>query len=154
MLGKHTFILSSLSGPLSPKSACTTSLFWNADQSHVVFIAMRKLKFHEQKLLKKVDFLQWKNEHKLRELQVGWPGCCCRRTSAQQAGSATAITKHPMACALQAVLLSARLVCPMPLRQRLQDMRNNKLGAAAVAFQSKCAAAGDAAVPHPRPRRL
>ena len=37
---------------------------------------MRKLKFHEQKLLKKVDFLQWKNEHKLRELQVGWPGCC------------------------------------------------------------------------------
>ncbi|KAK9837498.1 hypothetical protein WJX81_006945 [Elliptochloris bilobata] len=31
---------------------------------------MRKLKFHEQKLLKKVDFLQWKNEHNLRELQV------------------------------------------------------------------------------------
>lgn len=31
---------------------------------------MRKLKFHEQKLLKKVDFLQWKNEHNLRELQA------------------------------------------------------------------------------------
>lgn len=31
---------------------------------------MRKLKHHEQKLLKKVDFLQWKNEHNLRELQV------------------------------------------------------------------------------------
>eukprot|EP00208_Stichococcus_sp_RCC1054_P002208 CAMPEP_0206135616 /NCGR_PEP_ID=MMETSP1473-20131121/891_1 /ASSEMBLY_ACC=CAM_ASM_001109 /TAXON_ID=1461547 /ORGANISM="Stichococcus sp, Strain RCC1054" /LENGTH=182 /DNA_ID=CAMNT_0053527591 /DNA_START=219 /DNA_END=767 /DNA_ORIENTATION=+ len=31
---------------------------------------MRKLKFHEKKLLKKVDFLQWKNEHNLRELQV------------------------------------------------------------------------------------
>lgn len=32
---------------------------------------MRQLKFHEKKLLKKVDFLQWKNEHNLRELQVG-----------------------------------------------------------------------------------
>lgn len=31
---------------------------------------MRKLKHHEQKLLKKVDFLQWKNENNLRELQV------------------------------------------------------------------------------------
>jgi hypothetical protein len=31
---------------------------------------MRQLKYHERKLLKKVDFLQWKNEHSLRELQV------------------------------------------------------------------------------------
>eukprot|EP00850_Spirogloea_muscicola_P002379 SM000009S23508 [mRNA] locus=s9:478764:480500:+ [translate_table: standard] len=31
---------------------------------------MRKLKFHEQKLLKKVNFLQWKNEHNLREVQA------------------------------------------------------------------------------------
>lgn len=31
---------------------------------------MRQLKFHEKKLLKKVDFLQWKNEHNLREVQV------------------------------------------------------------------------------------
>ena len=31
---------------------------------------MRKLKHHEQKLLKKVDFLNWKSEHNLRELQV------------------------------------------------------------------------------------
>ena len=31
---------------------------------------MRKLKFHEKKLLKKVDFLQWKNEHNLRELSA------------------------------------------------------------------------------------
>lgn len=29
---------------------------------------MRKLRFHEQKLLRKVDFLQWKNEHNLREV--------------------------------------------------------------------------------------
>ncbi|KAL4422927.1 hypothetical protein ABPG75_009124 [Micractinium tetrahymenae] len=31
---------------------------------------MRKLKHHEHKLLKKVDFLHWKNEHNERELQV------------------------------------------------------------------------------------
>lgn len=31
---------------------------------------MRALKFHERKLLKKVDFLRWKKENNLRELQV------------------------------------------------------------------------------------
>ena len=31
---------------------------------------MRQLKYHEQKLLKKVDFLKWHREHNLRELQV------------------------------------------------------------------------------------
>jgi U3 small nucleolar ribonucleoprotein protein IMP3 len=31
---------------------------------------MRQLKHHEKKLLKKVDFLKWKNEDNLRELQV------------------------------------------------------------------------------------
>mmetsp|Transcript_6715 Transcript_6715/g.23152 ORF Transcript_6715/g.23152 Transcript_6715/m.23152 type:complete len:182 (+) Transcript_6715:79-624(+) len=31
---------------------------------------MRKLKYHEQKLLKKVKFLQWKRENNHRELQV------------------------------------------------------------------------------------
>ena len=31
---------------------------------------MRQLKYHEKKLLRKVDFLQWKREHNLRELQV------------------------------------------------------------------------------------
>ena len=31
---------------------------------------MRKLKYHEQKLLKKVDFLRWNKENNLRELQV------------------------------------------------------------------------------------
>jgi U3 small nucleolar ribonucleoprotein protein IMP3 len=31
---------------------------------------MRKLKYHERKLLKKVDFLQWKKEHNLREVQT------------------------------------------------------------------------------------
>ena len=31
---------------------------------------MRKLKHHEQRLLKKVNFLEWKNENNARELQV------------------------------------------------------------------------------------
>ena len=31
---------------------------------------MRQLKFHERKLLKKHDFLQWRNEHNIREIQV------------------------------------------------------------------------------------
>eukprot|EP00899_Mesostigma_viride_P004703 jgi/Mesvir1/14233/Mv09674-RA.1 len=31
---------------------------------------MRKLKHHEHKLLKKVDFLSWKRENNLREIQV------------------------------------------------------------------------------------
>ena len=31
---------------------------------------MRKLKFHEYKLLKKADFLQWKRESNLRETKV------------------------------------------------------------------------------------
>ena len=31
---------------------------------------MRKLKHHEKKLLKKVDFLQWKRENSHRELEV------------------------------------------------------------------------------------
>ena len=31
---------------------------------------MRKLKFHEKKLLKKVDFLQWKSDRTAREAAV------------------------------------------------------------------------------------
>ncbi|KAI9009090.1 hypothetical protein DFJ74DRAFT_686784 [Hyaloraphidium curvatum] len=31
---------------------------------------VRKLKYHEQKLLKKVDFLQWKSDQSLREIKV------------------------------------------------------------------------------------
>jgi len=31
---------------------------------------MRKLKFHEEKLLKKVNFLEWKSENGQREIQV------------------------------------------------------------------------------------
>jgi len=31
---------------------------------------MRELKFHEQKLLKKVNFLQWKSDQNVREIQI------------------------------------------------------------------------------------
>ena len=31
---------------------------------------MRQLKYHEQKLLKKVNFLQWKSENNMREVQT------------------------------------------------------------------------------------
>ena len=31
---------------------------------------MRKLKFHEQKLLKKVDFFDWKNEKNIHKIKV------------------------------------------------------------------------------------
>ena len=41
---------------------------------------MRKLKFHEQKLLKKVDFLHWKKEKNLRELEVRSSRLCCSRS--------------------------------------------------------------------------
>jgi U3 small nucleolar ribonucleoprotein protein IMP3 len=30
----------------------------------------RKLQYHEKKLLKKVDFLEWKNEKNIREIEV------------------------------------------------------------------------------------
>jgi U3 small nucleolar ribonucleoprotein protein IMP3 len=39
---------------------------------------MRQLKHHEQKLLKKVNFLAWKNEHNQRELQVRSRGVVCQ----------------------------------------------------------------------------
>lgn len=31
---------------------------------------LRKLKWHEQKLLRKVDFLDWKNERNVRTIKV------------------------------------------------------------------------------------
>jgi hypothetical protein len=31
---------------------------------------VRQLKFHEQKLLKKVDFLQWKTDQTMQEIKV------------------------------------------------------------------------------------
>ena len=31
---------------------------------------MRELKFHEKKLLKKVDFINWKNEENIREVKI------------------------------------------------------------------------------------
>jgi len=34
------------------------------------FINMRKLKYHEKKLLKKVDFLSWEIDNNLHEVRV------------------------------------------------------------------------------------
>ncbi|KAI9467441.1 U3 small nucleolar ribonucleoprotein imp3 [Coemansia sp. RSA 989] len=31
---------------------------------------VRQLKYHEKKLLRKVDFVEWKNEHNVREIEV------------------------------------------------------------------------------------
>jgi len=31
---------------------------------------MRQLRHHEQKLLKKVDFLQWKSDQNIREIKI------------------------------------------------------------------------------------
>lgn len=39
-------------------------------QPQASYVDMRKLKYHEQKLLKKVDFLQWKSDQNIREIQV------------------------------------------------------------------------------------
>ena len=33
-------------------------------------MSMRKLKFHEQKLLKKVDFLNWQKDNSVREVAI------------------------------------------------------------------------------------
>ncbi len=33
-------------------------------------MSLRKLKFHESKLLKKVDFLRWKTDNNLREVEI------------------------------------------------------------------------------------
>lgn len=41
---------------------------------------MRQLKFHERKLLKKVDFLQWKSENNHRELEVYIVDSVCIRS--------------------------------------------------------------------------
>lgn len=53
---------------------------------------MRQLKYHEKKLLRKVDFLQWKNENNQRELQVKlWrSSSACGRWKEAQASSCLA----------------------------------------------------------------
>jgi hypothetical protein len=54
---------------------------------------MRQLKHHEQKLLKKVNFLRWKNEDNLRELQVsraGAAGSCNAALDRMTAAAAAA----------------------------------------------------------------
>jgi len=43
---------------------------FRVSRPHRASSIMRQLKFHEKKLLKKVDFLKWKSEDNIRELQV------------------------------------------------------------------------------------
>lgn len=56
---------------------------------------MRQLKYHEQKLLKKVNFLRWKNEHNLRELQVR---TTCRSAALPKCSSYVASEQQPLQC--------------------------------------------------------
>ena len=64
----HSFITYSISGrcwTLLPRSTCPTVAV------KVLLLKMvRKLKFHEQKLLKKVDFVSWKTDTNIREVQI------------------------------------------------------------------------------------
>jgi hypothetical protein len=65
---------------------------------------MRQLKHHERKLLKKVDFLRWKNEHNMRELQVrrgrqrrAWRAAlACASLDAHAAGAAPLLFAPPL----------------------------------------------------------
>lgn len=68
---------------------------------------MRQLKHHEQKLLKKVNFLRWKNEHNLRELQVSRAGAAGSWTASQvsMTAAAAAASSSNMAMADSAVVM-------------------------------------------------
>lgn len=44
------------------------SIFFN--RHDIIMATMRKLKYHEQKLLKRTDFLNWKSERNIREIKV------------------------------------------------------------------------------------
>ena len=50
----------------------------------------RKLKFHEKKLLKKVDFFNWKNDNNIHEVKV------VRRYHLQDREDYTRYTKNPL----------------------------------------------------------
>ena len=49
---------------------CFFRLLININYLIKFILNMRTLKFHEKKLLKKVDFLDWKNEDNLREIKI------------------------------------------------------------------------------------
>ena len=84
---------------------------------------MRQLKFHEQKLLKKVDFLQWKNEHNQRELQVSSGGGMALLLSLRAANKSAS---------MHALLLNCSCGCttdhqavPHPEQGRLQEVQQD-----------------------------
>eukprot|EP00887_Chlorella_sp_A99_P000297 scaffold13.g297.t1 len=84
---------------------------------------MRKLKYQEQKLLKKVNFLQWKNEHNLRELQVRR----ARRSEAVAAGRRRAAGGRTGAVATCSSAPSFSIACSQCMRRyHIQDRDDYK----------------------------
>ncbi|UPR03403.1 small nucleolar ribonucleoprotein U3 component [Chloropicon primus] len=81
---------------------------------------MRKLKFHEQKLLKKVNFLQWKRENNHREYQV------LRRYHIQDRDD---YSKYNKVCGLITKLVSMlkTLAADDPARIEITDLLLEKL---------------------------
>jgi hypothetical protein len=54
-------------------TACAQSGHYSlpaTNSTSITHLAMRQLSHHEQKLLKKVDFLQWKSTENVREVKV------------------------------------------------------------------------------------
>ncbi|KAG8238004.1 hypothetical protein J437_LFUL017793 [Ladona fulva] len=51
----------------SSRSVCSSDL---VTEIYVLVIMVRKLKFHEQKLLKKVDFISWEVDNNLHEIKI------------------------------------------------------------------------------------
>lgn len=72
---------------------------------------MRKLKFHEQKLLKKVDFFDWKNEKNLHEIKV------LRRYHIQDRED---YTRYNKICGLVTSLVSKLKILPSDDNFRMQ----------------------------------
>ena len=81
---------------------------------------MRQLKFHEKKLLKKVNFLQWKRENNHRELQI------VRRYHIQDRDD---YTKYNKICGMITKLVSMMktLAANDPVRIEITDLILEKL---------------------------
>jgi len=91
---------------------------------------MRQLKYHEKKLLRKVDFLQWKNENNQRELQI------IRRYHIQNRDD---YKKYNKICGMVTKLVSVikRLDPKDPTRIELTDQTLNKLYAMGIITTKK-----------------
>ena len=81
---------------------------------------MRKLKFHERKLLKKVDFYDWKNEKNLHEIKV------LRRYHIQDRED---YTRYNKICGMITSLVCKLKLLPSedPFRQQISEQLLEKL---------------------------